>query len=228
MNASDTLIIHDVGIEAEDVGFGLLLPHMRWIYTLLVIPLVWIPLTRWVCERLTGNAQGEAMAIAGFICGLTFFIIGSGCTWCTIEVTATEFKFSSWAGAAVWQRADIDTVEVHHKFDASDQRTVTDFEVVFWIFIPCMVVFLLTGSSHFWFGLAGILFFAGGIPHIHRYNRGELDVRVSRKQAGLLEPRTIAVRCKRDQAQSLAAALRSDHVTSSDSAWMKRLTDPVD
>ncbi len=226
MESFKTTVVHDVGIEADE--WGAMLPHMRWVYLLLVIPIIWIPLTVLLSARLTGNAQGAAIAVAGLICGATFFIIGTGCTWCTIEVTANEFKFSSWAGTAVWQRTDIDAVEVHHKFAAPDRTINTDIETPLIICIICVVAFLLMGNSYFWFALAGTLFLAGGIPRIHRYNRGELDVRVSRKQAGLLEPRTIAIRCKRDQAQSLVAALRSNDLTYSDPSWINRLTNPND
>jgi hypothetical protein len=222
------IVLHDVGIEADDEGLGLILPHMRWLYLLLVLPLAWIPLTVLISECLAGNAQGAALAIAGLICGVTFFIIGAGCTWCTIEVTASEFKFSSWAGSAVWKRTDIDTVEIAHIISDAGRSNTAGIEVALTIFILGAVAFLLMRDSYFWVALAGTLFLAGGIPRIHRLHRADLIVYVSRKQAALLEPRRISVKCKRAQAQSLVAALRSDNVTSSDPSWVKRLTNPGD
>ena len=226
MSGFKMTILRDVGIESDDEGLGLILSHMRWIYLLLVIPIAWILLTVLISERLTGNSQGAAMAIAGLICGVTFFIIGAGCTWCTIEVTASEFKFSSWAGSAVWKRTDIDMVEISHIISDASRSNTAGIEVALTIFIIGVVVFLLMGNSYFWFALAGTLFWLGGIPRIHRFHRADQIVYVSRKKAALLEPRRISVKCKRAQAQSLVAALRSDELTSSDLPWVKHLTNP--
>lgn len=212
--------VRNVNIQSGGI---LSLSNMWKVCALLALPLLYIAVH-------TGHGVNQAglfafMVIAAWVGASAFFLVAGIARRSSLIVSDNEIMVSSWWGTTTWPRAGVERCELMaaSQPDHSSMRVSLSLGVGLVLINNILaIVMLLNNDPFFWVVLLILLMCVAVLPAMHHDWTTNVTVKLISRPAPSMQPHTLYIRCRSEQARTLASSLyaqrpgRSDRILASE------------
>jgi len=212
----DVIWIRNINIQSDGV---LRLSYTWRVCALLALPLLYIAIAAPSRDSITELGLFAFMAVAGLVGVSAFFLIAGIAQHSSLRVSDGEVVFSSWWGTTTWPLTEIGWFE----FMTSSQSDHNSMRISLGLSVGLVllnnllaIVMLLNNDPFFWVMLLIMLMCLAVLPAMHRDWTTNVTVKLISRPIPTMQPHTLYIRCRSEQARALASALRKHRAGRSD------------